>query len=79
MIEIDPATLEWRELFARSVGAELNSNRTLLLEIRELCKTQNERIRANEIAIASLKTWVVIVGGLTGIGGLISAMLWVLQ
>ena len=79
MIEIDPATLEWRELFARSVDAELTNNHALLLEIRELCKTQNKRIRANELAIASLQTWVAVVGGLTGIGGLISALLWVLQ
>lgn len=39
----------------------------------------NGRVRANEVNIAGLKTWVAIVGGLGGAGVLIGAALAMLK
>lgn len=96
MIEIDPATIEWRELFSKAVEADSARKQKILEEIRELVRIQNgqvrtnqlaiaarpseERVRANEVAIAGLRTWVAVVGGVGGIGGLIAVILaWVMN
>lgn len=85
-----------------TIKADLQHNRELLQEIRDLVRDQNQRIRKNEVdiarvatevkavesmdgrlggvevAIAGLKTWVAVVGGLMGVGVIVSAVIGVL-
>ena len=91
MADIDPGTLQWRESFDEKFKTESQYTRKVLDEIHDLVKQQNQRVRAveieltkkagivdvqtNSIAIASLKTWVAIVGGGVGIIGLGTALL----
>ncbi|MBC8445782.1 MAG: hypothetical protein H8D74_01145 [Chloroflexi bacterium] len=79
MIEIDPATLAWREMFAKAMAAEFDHHRQLLVEIRDQGRVRNGRVRANEIAIAGLKTWVAVIGSGLGLVGLASALLQALK
>ena len=86
MAGVDPSTQQWREMFAESIEAKFQhaaerdaDSRALLVEILDRVKEQNRRIRANELAIAGLKTWVALVGGLTGIGTAISGVMWLLR
>ena len=87
MAGIDPNTQQWREMFAESIEAKFQhaaerdaDSRALLVEILERVKEQNHRVRVNELAIAGLKTWVALVGGLGGFGGLLAALLaWAMR
>lgn len=79
MAGVDPATRQWREMFSASVHVEMAHQREMLEEIRKLARSQNNRVRQNELAIASLKTWVALVGGLTGVGTVVSGVWWLLR
>lgn len=68
----DPGTIQWREMFAAQMTAEFKRNREMLDEIRLAVRTQNNDIRANQLAIAALKVWVPIVGGGTLAGSIIA-------
>ena len=79
MIEIDSATLEWREIFAKAVAAEFKHHEQLLVEIRDQGKAMGVRVRSNELAVAGLKTWVAVIGSGLGLIGLASALLQALK
>jgi len=104
---INPSTPEWREQFSAQMMKEFEHSHEILKEVREVVKAQNNRVRSNELAIASaiqsglvrdkivtenralvgdlvkqvnvnslaiasLKTWVALVGGITGIGSVVA-------
>lgn len=71
--DVNVATQQWREMFAERCRVEWEHNRQLLEEIRVLVRAQNSNVRINSLSIASLKTWVALVGGLTGVGLIITA------
>lgn len=78
--DIDPAIVQWQEMFSERCRVEWEHNRQLLEEIRRLVREQNTAVRRNSLAIASLKTWVALVGGLGGIGGLVAVILaWAMR
>ena len=63
---IDPTTTQWRENFTRLFESEAQRTHESLQSLISLAEKQNNRVRKNELAIASLKTWVALIGGITG-------------
>lgn len=76
---VDPSTVQWREMFSERCRVEWEHNRQLLEEIRGLVRDQNSTVRTNSLAIAALKTWVALFGGMTGLIGIAVALLQVLK
>ena len=74
-MSIDPATQQWRENFSNLFEGEAARTRESLQEIKAMLSAQNGRVRKCEYAIASLKTWVALVGGMTGLVGIASVLL----
>jgi len=82
--QIDPTTIQWREMFAKLTGVEFQHIRETLDGIRGLLEKQNGRlaglestvskkadetdVQVNSLAIERLKTWVALCG--TAIGGI---------
>ena len=83
---IDPATSQWRSMFAELCRTEWEHNRQLLEEIRRLVRKQNaavegnvKAIHGNALEIARLKTWVALMGGGIGLIGIAAALLQALK
>jgi len=72
---VDPATTQWREDFDRRFGEESERMQGSLLKIEGLLTTQNNRVRKNEVAIAKIQTWVTLIGSVTGLIGIATALL----
>ena len=89
--QIDPTTVQWREMFAKLTGVEFQHIRETLDGIRGLLEKQNgrlaglestvskkadeERVRKVELAVEGIKTWVALIGGVTGLIGIAAALL----
>jgi len=75
MAEIDPATQQWRENFTKLFESEAQRTHESLQAITGLLEKQNDRVRNNELAIAGMKTWITLIGGVTGLTGIAIALL----
>ena len=75
MADIDPLTMQWREDFDRRFRESADRTSQALDGITRLLEQQNSRVRKNELALASLKTWVALTGGVTGVIGVSVALL----
>ena len=75
MTDIDPATSQWRENFTRLFESEARRTHESLQSITNLLEKQNNRVRKNELELAGMKTWITLIGGVTGLTGIAVALL----
>jgi len=74
-MDIDPTTAQWRENFTKLFESEAKRTHESLQGITALLERQNSRVRKNELAIAGMKTWITLIGGVTGLTGIAIALL----
>lgn len=77
--DVDPVTTQWREGFDRRFTEQSDRTSDALDKITTLLEKQNHRVRVNELAIASMKTWIALVGGVSGVIGVGVALLQALK